>query len=362
MIVFWIAVGVISAAVAGLILRRAARAAAGGGDADSTLPLYQRQLSEIEDLAERGLIAADERRSAHAEAARRLLSAADAAGPAWSVSATSRPILVGLAVVAPVAALGLYLAFGSPGYSDRPYAQRLDQWRAAPPTQLDAPQMAAVLRSVTAERPNDPEPFRFLAIAEMASGDAPAAARALREALRLAPDRSDLWESLGEALMVAAEGEVTPQSAAAFQRALEQDPTAATARFHLARAQIEAGEVQAGLTQWRALLADLPASDPRRPVLQAAIADVAAGPRPTPAPPAGTVGAPEIAAMVEGLASRLAAEPDDPEGWVRLVRSYSVLGDTARRDAALTQANARYADNPQILRELAQAAEAEPMR
>jgi len=60
--------------------------------------------------------------------------------------------------------------------------------------------------------------------------------------------------------------------------------------------------------------------------------------------------------------ARLAAEPDDPEGWVRLVRSYSVLGDTARRDAALTQAKARYADNPQILRELAQAAEAEPMR
>jgi cytochrome c-type biogenesis protein CcmH len=362
MIVFWIAVGVMSAAVAGFILRRAARAAAAGGDADSTLPLYQRQLSEIEDLADRGLIAADERRSAHAEAARRLLSAAESAGPAWTVSATSRPVLVALAVAGPVAALGLYLGFGSPGYGDQPYAQRLDQWRAAPPTQLDAPRMAAVLRSVTAERPADPEPYRFLAIAEMASGDAPAAARALREALRLAPERADLWESLGEALMMAAEGEVTPQAAAAFQRALERDPKAATARFHLARGQIEAGEIEAGLAQWRALLADLPAADPRRAVLQAAITDVAAGPR-QPAPPADpAIGAPEIAAMVEGLAARLAADPDDAQGWVRLVRSYAVLGDAARRDAALTQAKARYADNPQILRELAQAAAAEPMR
>jgi cytochrome c-type biogenesis protein CcmH len=361
MIVFWIAVGVMSAAVAGFILRRAARAAAAvGADADSTLPLYQRQLSEIEDLADRGLIAADERRSAHAEAARRLLSAAESAGPAWTVSSTARPLLLALAVVGPVAALGLYLGFGSPGYGDQPYAQRLEQWRAAPPTQLDAPRMAAVLRSVTAERPADPEPYRFLAIAEMASGDAPAAARALREALRLAPERSDLWESLGESLMMAAEGEVTPQAAAAFQRALERDPKAATARFHLARGQIEAGEVEAGLAQWRALLADLPAADPRRAVLQAAITDVAAGPR-EPAPSA-AIGAPEIAAMVEGLAARLAVEPDDPEGWVRLVRSYAVLGDVARRDAALTQAKARYADNPQILRELAQAAAAEPMR
>lgn len=360
MIVFWIAVGVMSAAVAALILRRAARAAAGEGDADSTLPLYQRQLAEIEDLADRGLIAADERRSAHAEAARRLLSAADAAGPAWNVSTTSRKVILALAIAGPVAALGLYLGFGSPGYGDQPYAQRLAQWRAAPPTQLDAPRMAAVLRSVTAERPDDPEPFRYLAVAEMASGDAPAAARALREALRLSPDRADLWESLGEALMVAGEGEVTPQASAAFRRALEQDPEAATARFHLARGQIEAGDVQTGLAQWRDLLADLSADDPRRQVLQAAIADVAAGPR-EPAPSA-AVGAPEIAAMVEGLAARLAADPDDPEGWVRLVRSYSVLGDVTRREAALTQAKARYADNPQIMSELAKAAAAEPMR
>jgi cytochrome c-type biogenesis protein CcmH len=362
MIVFWIAVGVMSAAVAGFILRRAARASVAGAGADSTLPLYQRQLSEIDDLADRGLIAADERRSAHAEAARRLLSAAESAGPTWTASAISRPVLVALAVLGPVAALGLYLGFGSPGYGDQPYAQRLDQWRAAPPTQLDAPQMAAVLRSVTAERPADPEPYRFLAIAEMASGDAPAAARALREALRLAPERPDLWASLGEALMMAAEGEVTPQAAAAFQRALERDPKAAAARFHLARGQIEAGEVEAGLAVWRALLADLPAADPRRAVLQTAIADVAAGPR-QPAPSAAAeIGAPQIAAMVEGLAARLAADPDDAQGWVRLVRSYAVLGDVARRDAALTQAKARYADNPQILRELAQAAAAEPMR
>lgn len=359
MIVFWIAVGVISTAVAGLILGRAAQAAAAPQGSDSTLPLYRRQLAEIDELADRGLIAPDERRSAHAEAARRLLSAAETAESGWTPGPGRRRGLVLLAGLAPVAALVLYLVVGSPGYGDRPQAQRLAQWRAMPPAQLDAPQMAAVLRSVTAERPGDPEPYRFLSIAEMASGDPAAAARALREALRLAPERADLWESLGEALMMQAEGEVTPQAAAAFQRALEQDPQAAAARFHLARGQIEAGAVEAGLAQWRALLADLPADDPRRQVLQAAIADVGRGPRPETAP---QIGAPEIQAMVDGLAARLAAEPDDPEGWVRLVRSYAVLGDAASRDSALAVARARYADDPQVLSQLAQAAATEPMR
>ena len=37
--------------------------------------------------------------------------------------------------------------------------------------------------------------------------------------------------------------------------------------------------------------------------------------------------------MVEGLAARLKVHPDDPAGWVRLVRAYTVLGETpqARR-------------------------------
>jgi cytochrome c-type biogenesis protein CcmH len=63
------------------------------------------------------------------------------------------------------------------------------------------------------------------------------------------------------------------------------------------------------------------------------------------------------AAMVQRLADRLAANPDDPEGWVRLVRSYAVLGATDKRDAALSQARRRYANRADILTALAQAAQ-----
>ena len=133
MIVFWIAVGVISTAVAGLILGRAAQAAAAPQGSDSTLPLYRRQLAEIDELADRGLIAADERRSAHAEAARRLLSAAETTESGWTPGPERRRGVVLLAGLAPLAALALYFVVGSPGYGDQPQAQRLAQWRAMPP-------------------------------------------------------------------------------------------------------------------------------------------------------------------------------------------------------------------------------------
>ena len=69
-----------------------------------------------------------------------------------------------------------------------------------------------------------------------------------------------------------------------------------------------------------------------------------------------------IAGMVEGLATRLKTSPDDPDGWVRLVRAYAVLGDTAKRDAALAAASQRYADQPKVLAALRQAAQTPPQR
>jgi cytochrome c-type biogenesis protein CcmH len=61
--------------------------------------------------------------------------------------------------------------------------------------------------------------------------------------------------------------------------------------------------------------------------------------------------------MVDGLAARLAANPDDPDGWVRLVRAYAVLGEAEKRDAALAKARVLYKDKPEVLKALDQAVE-----
>jgi cytochrome c-type biogenesis protein CcmH len=69
-----------------------------------------------------------------------------------------------------------------------------------------------------------------------------------------------------------------------------------------------------------------------------------------------------IRGMVAGLAARLQTNPDDPEGWVRLVRAYAVLGETEKREAALKTASLRYAKRADVLEQLAKAASADPMR
>jgi len=168
MIAFWATAGVLSAAAAILILLRAARAARAGAPADTTSVFYRRQLAEIGDLADRGLIGADERRGAEAEAGRRMLAAADAPPQAWTTGDARAPVLAA-AVAAPALALALYLAVGSPGVADQPFSGRLAKWLAANPASLQPPEMAAVLGKLTKQRPDDPEGFRFLALAEGAS-------------------------------------------------------------------------------------------------------------------------------------------------------------------------------------------------
>jgi cytochrome c-type biogenesis protein CcmH len=346
MIVFWVAAALLSVAVAVLIVLRAARAADHVPAEDPTLNVYRRQLSEIEDLADRGLLAQDERRSARTEAARRLLAAADTQAPKPE-GGRNRVLVIALAGTAPLIALGLYLLVGSPQTPDQPFAARLKAWRADP-AGLDADRMAAVLQQVAAEHPRDPEPLVYLSHADLVAGDFVGAEAAARKAIALQPGRGELWGILGEILTQKAGQDGDPEAIAAFRRAAALDAKLPGPRYYLARAQMAGGDVQGGLKAWRALSADLPASDPRHDVLVAQIAAV----EKKGFLPSAQAAAPQvdqqamIGAMVARLAGQLAMQPDNPQGWGRLIRSYTILGDEPKRQAALARAQALFKDHP----------------
>jgi cytochrome c-type biogenesis protein CcmH len=236
------------------------------------------------------------------------------------------------------------------GYNDREASAAI---RGLPP---DLP-LADAIRQALKVRP-EAEGFRFLALAEAQSGNPAAAAKALRRAVALAPGRADLWEMLGLSLISGAGGEVTPDARDALATALRLAPGSLVSRFHLARARAASGDREGGIRDLRAIASDLPAGDPRRADIETAIREAQAPAGPAVDGPASEM----IGRMVSGLAERLQANPDDPEGWIRLVRSYAVLGDTAKRDAALDQARRRYSGTPDILGRLEAAARTEPMK
>jgi cytochrome c-type biogenesis protein CcmH len=376
MIELWIAAAIFSALASTLIILRAARAASAAAQPreDPALAVYRRQLSEIDDLAERGLIPEDEHRSAHAEAARRLLSAADQTrpghpAPTGAVPRGIRWTVIAVGAIAPLAAVALYLKIGSPGLPDQPFAARLDAWRKADLSSLAPQQLAALLETAVAKNPDDPAPLYYLARAQAESGDLASAEHNLRKAIQLAPGRAALWSLLGTVLSSQPNGEGAPEAIKAFQQAHSLDPADPDARYFLARAKIASGDIDGGLTDWKALSGDLKPDDPRKPVLDQEIAVVDkthALPAPAEQPGAGpdaggSSGAPGgqqafIKAMVDRLATRLQTQPDDPAGWARLIRAYAVLGDQPRETAAMARAQSLFKDRPADLKTIQSAA------
>ncbi len=362
MLLFLILAGLISSGAALLILLPAARADRGAEAVDPTLEVYRRQLGEIDEMAERGLLGAEERKAARAEAGRRLLGEAERPGEAAPTlsPATARRLVLAAAVLAPLAALAAYLMTGAPGLPDMPYKARLESWQRVShtdPSRLSLPEMAAVLASDAKAHPKDAQPLYYLGLVERAQGDLPSAIRHFEQSADLDPKDSRVWTALGAALVEQAQGQVDAAAADAFRRALAIDPAALQPRYLLARADIAAGRVDAGLATWRQLLARLPPADPRRGVLQAEIDQVAktgklqapqlAAPAAAPAQPGQE--AAFIQSMVSRLAARLKAQPKDPEGWARLIRAYGVLREEGPRQAAIAEARRLFKDRPSDL-------------
>jgi len=369
---FWIAAGVL-AGVAALLVMMAARWAATAGSEDAALRLHRRQLAEIDDLSERGLLNEQDKAAVRAEAARRLILA-DAAriAPERVGDRRSRFAAATAVLAAAFVALGLYFVFGAPGVPDQPYKARVAQWRTEP-SSLDAARLAAVLRELVRTRPNDPTAYGFLGRAALAADDPYAARKAFVRAIALAPGRADLNVGLGQALDAQA-ASMTPEEAApiraeaeaAFRKALAIDAKSQDALFALGQMEIEDGRRADGLGHWRTLSATLATNDPRRPALDAAVARVAAGgPIVPPAAAAegsintGAEGA-FIRGMVASLAAKLKANPDDPAGWARLVRAYGVLHDGSAQADALARARKEFATRPDAMKPIEAEAAAHP--
>jgi cytochrome c-type biogenesis protein CcmH len=357
---FWIAALALALAAGALVLQRSQSAAARANAPGPQMAVYRRALAEVDDLVGRDLLTQSELAATRAEVGRRLLRAAERREPPRR---SSRPEVIFLAALAaPLLTLGLYLALGSPKAPDQPFRARLANWRADP-ERSSAPELAASLRAVAAERPTDPEPLERLAVLELSLGDPDAAAHALRQAILIAPRRADLTAMLGEILVFKARGVVDPDAQSVFRQTLALDPASATARYYLGVAAVASGDASGALRAWRSVLTQLAPTDPRRAVL---IADIGAVER-TGAPPSPEEPAPAqpelsraIGSMVDSLAARLAVHPKDPAGWVRLVRAYGVLGESGKQADALAEARRYYAGRSDVLAQLQAASQRRP--
>jgi cytochrome c-type biogenesis protein CcmH len=233
---------------------------------------------------------------------------------------------------------GLYIAVGRPAFALRAFE---------PPEKQDLGGLISLLVTRVHQHPDDATSWMWLGRAYETAGDLDDGARALSRAVAVAQAHHALSPKLlteyGEALVRASQGEVSPEARSVFAALLKNDPKSLEARYFLGYAYAEQGEAAQAIALWQSLIADLPQNTALRGELTDKIAALSAK-------SGGTT--PDIAQMVQNLSERLKAQPDDPEGWQRLIRAYSVLGQRDKAQDALDRARVALAKRSDALRVL----------
>jgi len=349
----WFALALMTGAAMAAIawpLTRQARTLRSGSD----LAVYRDQLEEVRRDQAAGRIGDSEAEAAQVEVSRRLLAAADAEAAQAGATPTSgshrRSVALAALLVVSFGSAGTYLSLGSPTLPGQPLASR------DPGQSIDG--MIAQVEGHLARNPNDGRGWEVIAPVYLRIGRVEDAIKARRKALALNGETSERHAGLGEALVAASDGKITPEAKKSFARAVELDGGNIKARYFLGLAAEQDGQPAAALEIWRAMLAGAPPDAPWAEFIRQEVARVSGAPGPsaedvaaasqlTPDQQMGMV-----RSMVSRLADRLHQDGSDIEGWLRLVRAYMVLGDREKAVAAVDDARRALSSEPEKLRKI----------
>jgi cytochrome c-type biogenesis protein CcmH len=161
---------------------------------------------------------------------------------------------------------------------------------------------------------------------------------------------------------------VTDEAKAAFERAIALDAKLPKARFFLGVAAHQDGQGDKAISIWRDMLSEAPPGSPWAGMVRETLARVEGVAPPAgqassaPGPTADDVAAadkmaPEdrsamVRGMVERLAERLQRDGSDVDGWLRLVRAYTVMGDRGKAISAVADARKALGHDADKLRRL----------
>jgi cytochrome c-type biogenesis protein CcmH len=346
--ILWLIFGLMTAAAVFAVIWPLVRQR-GAEHLGSDIEVYRDQLDEVDRDLAAGLVGKTEAQAARIEISRRLLAAADAnqtapapTNPAAAVWRRRVVVFISL-ILLPAGAAGLYLQIGSPNLASMAIAA---QQNAGSSPEASIAALVAKAEAQLQRNPKDGRGWEVLAPVYMRLGRYTDSVNAWRNVIVLLGQNADREASLGESLMAEANGVVTADAKAAFVRAVTLDNTTVSARYYLGVAAEQDGDHAKAAKIFRDLIAEAPAgahwvADVRKALARVEGKAPATPSGPTPAqmdaaakePPAKQDSM--VQGMVDRLAARLKADGSDVDGWVRLVRSYKVLGEQEKMKAAI---------------------------
>jgi cytochrome c-type biogenesis protein CcmH len=308
--------------------------------------LYAGFITDLDRRLAKGDIDETQAAEERAQAARALLKVSDTTIADSPVKPLHGYMALGLIAVL---SLAVYLMVGHPDQPDQPYKQRLQAWTSLAqknPDILPPQAMAAVLRQGHQAHAKEVDYWLFLGRIDMLAGNNYDGAQDYEKARALSPDSFTAWSELGEALTFVGGGTSGPEAKQAFEKALKLNPGDARAHYYLGQQALADGQYEAARGHYNAALSTMAPNDVSRPQVLEALKSI------DPAETAAKAMSARISGMVASLEAQLKADPENAEGWARLLRSYDVLGDAAARAKARAAMQAHYANRPEVIADI----------
>jgi len=391
-------------------------------EADKSVAIYRDQLKEIDAEAAQGALDPAQAEAARTEIKRRALAIGIDADATWSPLSSSERTFAAVSVAA-IVAIGSAILFSmtadietamrvsngpselSAQVSEQPMQSAPAQTAGAGSTPTAAaPAASKSLPSVNElvkrledrlqQNPRDIEGWRMLGWSYFSLSRYDEAGKAYGKAVELDPNSAEYRDGQIESLVRAANGTVTADAKAAVDEELKRHPSDPRALFVMGLSLDQSGDHDGALKVWAELKSSLDPNDPwakeaakklsggseDSSAFGAASANAApSAPTPGPAAPVGGKGptaedmraaqamssgdrATMIQGMVNSLADRLQKSPRDAEGWMKLIRSWMVLGERDKARSALNNALKAFSDDPEQSQKLIAAAEASGLK
>lgn len=372
--IFWVVVTLLTiAALASVAIPMLRNSGPAVSTFDYDREIYRARIAEIDADVAIGRLDEDTAAAAKTEEGRKLIASSDLQQPNFSFRGlnSTRAILALVIFAIPAIAILMYLDSGRPGLQDMAIATRPDR----DPANQSIAQLLERAEARLASQPDDLRGWAVVAPVYLRLGRVEDAIIAYRNALRLNPDDRGYKVSLAEAMVVGAQGIVTEEARKIFSEVVAEVPSDAQARFYLAIATSQEGNLEEAAKAWENLIADSPSGAAWLPAAQAQYAAVqkkrginvdldnsSDDENPAPGPSREDIEAASalnadhrqemIKNMVAGLAEKLQENPDNIDGWRRLIRSYTVLGEIDQARQTINNARTRLASNAEFLTEL----------
>lgn len=327
--------------------------------ASSDIEIYKNQLAELDSDLKRGLIDEESAGEARLELSRNILAAEKQIRKNASSryrSPTLKIVIIIAVLCVPVITIGVYSLLGQPGLESHPFNDLM----LKNPQELTPEEKLVRTEALFARNPNDGRLADELATGYLVQGRFQDAVNTYVSALRLNGDAAPRLVGYGMALTGFNDGTINDDAQKSFEKAAKLAPDDFYPRLFIAEALRQAGKTDEAIASLKEYLVHAPKDNVGRPRVEAVIKELQnAKDKMQVSPPKevennGGLKADgetsisgdndiegDITAMVKQLAARLEQQPDDLEGWKKLIHSWLVLKETKKALSALKEGQSK---------------------